>query len=331
MSSQATANPPCCAYVRWVKFILNGREHEVAEDVARTRIAASQPDSPQTHWVELDGRRWPPKQAFEIATGIPRAEFTSHIALRNLRRLGFHTSDFGAPATATDTPARPKKEVLVRSTASPQEAIAAFTTLDAFLQAAPFTEMVVALEAALLNADQSAAAQIAAASPFNSALVENALIVRERVGVIDSVIHASVITQVIPLVLNEGEHVTKRPSLGAGNDSERLYDLETDMRVAEFKLSSWKGGDGMRQRGLFADVVGLSLDSSGRKKQVFVVGDLPVKFLTQSRRNAAKTLSKAALRLRIPDLLTDEITVSEFTRASGVEVVDLTTLLPDLR
>lgn len=37
----------------------------------------------------------------------------------------------------------------------------------------------------------------------------------------------------------------------------RVFDLETTHRVAEFKLSSWKGHDGARQRGLFADVVGL--------------------------------------------------------------------------
>ena len=47
----------------------------------------------------------------------------------------------------------------------------------------------------------------------------------------------------------------------------------------------------MRQRGLFADVVGLSLDTTGRRRQVFVVGELPVRFLRTSRRNAAKTLS----------------------------------------
>src|SRR4051794_25688037 len=66
---------------------------------------------------------------------------------------------------------------------------------------------------------------------------------------------AAVMTQVVAMVLEEGELVTKRPSLGAGNDSDRVFDLETTHRVAEFKLSSWKGHDGGRQRGLFADVV----------------------------------------------------------------------------
>lgn len=283
--------------------------------------------------MEIDGHRWPPRQAFETATGIPRSEFTSHIALRNLRKLGFTTSEFGATAIQTTATSQPgaRKPMTTRPTSSTDTASAAFSALDAFLQAAPFTDLVIELEAALLNADQARARQIATGTPFNADLVENALVVRERVGVLDSVIHACVITQVIPLILESDEHLTKRPSLGAGNDADRLYDLETNKRIAEFKLSSWKGGDGMRQRGLFADVVGLSLDTSGRKKQVFVVGDLPVKFLTTSRRNALKTLSKAAIRLRTPRLLNDTVTVSDYTAASGIEVIDLTSLIPGLR
>jgi hypothetical protein len=51
---------------------------------------------------------------------------------------------------------------------------------------------------------------------------------------------AAVITQVLSLILEEDEKVLKRPSLGASNDPDRMYDLETTHRVAEFKLSSWK-------------------------------------------------------------------------------------------
>jgi hypothetical protein len=87
----------------------------------------------------------------------------------------------------------------------------------------------------------------------------------------------------------------------------------------------------MRQRGLFADVVGLSLDETKRRRQMYVVGDLPVRFLTSSKRNAAKTLSKAAIRLRTPDGLSEDMTVAEYTERARVEVVDLTTFLPGLR
>lgn len=207
----------------------------------------------------------------------------------------------------------------------------AFRRLDEFMSSTPLTAMVAGLESRLAGADRGLAAEVAASSGLDDALIDSALVVRERVGMLDTLIHAAVIARVLPLTLEEGEVVSRRPSLGAGNDPERVFDLETSRRVAEFKLSSWKGQDAMRQRGLFADVVGLALDETGRRRQVFVVGQLPVRFLTQSRRNAVKTLSKAALRLRTPPGLTGEATVSEFTRAAGIEVVDLTALVPVLR
>ncbi|WP_156043722.1 hypothetical protein [Cellulomonas sp. URHE0023] len=87
----------------------------------------------------------------------------------------------------------------------------------------------------------------------------------------------------------------------------------------------------MRQRGLFADVVGLSLDTTSRRRQVFVVGDYPVRSLRTSARKASKTLSKAALKLRTPEGLSEAMTVAEFTLAARIEVVDLKDLIPKLR
>ena len=209
--------------------------------------------------------------------------------------------------------------------------MAAFERLDGYLSSGSLTSVIAALEHDMVGADSEGAARVLAATGLDDDLVDSALIVRERIGMIDTLIHAAVITQVLPRILEPGETVVKRPSLGAGNDPDRVFDLETTHRVAEFKLSSWKGHDGMRQRGLFADVVGLSLDTSGRRRQVFVVGDYPVRFLRTSGRNASKTLSKAALKLRTPEGLSEEMTVSEFTLAAQIEVVDLKDLIPKLR
>ena len=207
----------------------------------------------------------------------------------------------------------------------------AFATLDGFLSGGSLTATIAALESSLDGSDAEQIQGILQRSGLDEDLVDSAPIVRERVGMIDTLIHAAVITQVLPLILEPGETLIKRPSLGAGNDPERNFDLETSHRVAEFKVASWKGRDGMRQRGLFADVVGLSLDTTGRRRQVFVVGELPVRFLRTSRRNAAKTLSKAAIKLRTPDGLNASTTVSEFTAAAAIEIIDLRTLLPRLR
>ena len=217
------------------------------------------------------------------------------------------------------------------SPTSGSQAATAFNRLDTFLTATSFTAAVASLEDQLYGANLMTAQAVMDASGFDEDLVDSALIIRERIGMIDTLIHAAVITRTLPLILEPDEVIKKRPSLGAGNDPDRNYDLETTHRVAEFKLSSWKGHDGMRQRGLFADVVGLSLDPTGRRRQVYVVGALPVRFLTRSRRNAAKTLSKAALKLRTPQGLDENTTVSEYTKAANVEVIDLTTLLPKLR
>lgn len=287
-------------------------------------------DEIRTHWVEIDGRRWPPKQAFRVATGMHGEPFISHFALRVFQRLGFATSaipgEGSTPREDRAAAARPAPRLL-----TDDGALEAFRRLDAYFSTASLTTTLAALESRLVGADQNQAAGIAADSGFDEDLVDSALVVRERVGMLDSLIHAAVITQVLPLILEDGESVLKRPSLGAGNDPERVYDLETTHRVAEFKLSSWKGRDGMRQRGLFADVVGLSLDATNRRRQVYVVGALPIRFLTSSRRNAAKTLSKAALRLRTPFGLTDDLAVSEYTKAAGIEIIDLTAMLPGLR
>ena len=41
------------------------------------------------HYVVVRGRRFPPKQAVSVLTGLDRADFTTHQARRVLKRLGF--------------------------------------------------------------------------------------------------------------------------------------------------------------------------------------------------------------------------------------------------
>jgi hypothetical protein len=320
-------------------FTLNGTRRSLDGATVRNRLRGVPAHGLQRHWVDIDGRRFPPKQAFRVALGLGQDEpFISHFAIRVFRRLGFETSPLPDEPRIEQAPhagAAPSAEAAGTTNPHPlltaEDAVLAFQRLDAFLSTAPLTVTLAHLEGRLKGATATTAGRLAADIGFDEDLVDSALVIRERVGILDTLIHAAVIAQVLPLILEEGETVTKRPSLGAGNDPDRVFDLETSHRVAEFKLSSWKGSDGGRQRGLFADVVGLSLDDTGRRREVYVVGPLPVKFLQTSNRNAAKTLSKAALRLRTPAGLTDDMTVSEFTHAADIHVVDLAKLLPRLR
>jgi hypothetical protein len=321
---------PRITSVAFMEFVLNGTQHTLDAETVRSRVLPVPPDDVRTHWVEIDGRRWPPKQAFRVATGLVDEPFVSHFAIGIFRRLGFTTSPLPRELqTETIAPvgSRPQKQPALTDA----DSLSAYQTLDQFLLKVPLTDALSSLERRLEGADRAGAEAALAASGFDEDLIDSALVVRERVGILDTLIHAAVITHVLPRILDTGEQVLGRPSLGAGNDPARIFDLETTSRVAEFKLSSWKGADGMRQRGLFADVVGLSLDETGRRRQVYVVGELPVRFLLQSNRNAAKTLSKAAIRLRTPEGLSEDVTVSEYTRQAGVEVVDLTSILGGLR
>src|SRR6266511_3684216 len=77
---------------------------------------------------------------------------------------------------------------------------------------------------------------------------------------------------VLPMILEEGEVISNRPSLGPGNDKSRPFDLETNRRVAEFKVALWSGGDMMRKRGVTADLVRLALDESGRRPELWFAG-----------------------------------------------------------
>ena len=312
-----------------MQFQLNGESFDVDPEIARVRILSSIPDPVQTHWVEIDGRRWPAKQALEVATGISRSAYISHAAVRLLFRMGFQTSEIPGRGTS---PAghRESAEVVRRVPVSTAEAAAAFAALDAALQVEPLTLTVSGLEAQLAGANADAAARVAANTALDHQLIAAALIVRERVGVLDSLIHAAVITQTLPLLLEDGEIVLKRPSLAAGNDAERIFDLETNLRVAEFKVAQWKGADSLRQRGLVADLVGLAMDATGRRRQLFVVGARPKHFLQTSGRTIDSLLSKSAMRLRQAGVWKPETTVAEFTRDSSVEIIDLVPWFPGL-
>lgn len=60
------------------------------------------PDPLREHYVVVDGRRFPPKQVIACATGLDKADFTTHQARRVLRRLGFVASRVGRSVDEED-------------------------------------------------------------------------------------------------------------------------------------------------------------------------------------------------------------------------------------
>jgi hypothetical protein len=63
-------------------FALRGRDVERA-------VRPVLPEPITSHYVVIDSRRYPPKQAIGLVTGLDRADFTSHQARRVLMGLGF--------------------------------------------------------------------------------------------------------------------------------------------------------------------------------------------------------------------------------------------------
>lgn len=189
-----------------------------------------------------------------------------------------------AQAGAVDSVYTPPRTEAVRTESSDgssgDDGLAeSFATLSRFLTDHDLTAHLAAAEAAFHHAGSATSRAVTIEYGFSDDLLDAALAVRAHVGRLNDVIHATVIARVLPAILEEGEVVVRRPSLGAGNDRSRPFDLETDRRIAEFKVAQWKGADTMRKRGVVSDLVHLALDESGRRAQLFVVGALPVRFL----------------------------------------------------
>lgn len=168
-------------------------------------------------------------------------------------------------------------------------------------------------------------------------VLKAAMFLRSRVGQINDLIHAVAITLALPRILGPDE-ILVRPSLAAGNDPTRPYDVQTDRRAAEFKFARWQPtNNGAREKELFKDVVLLSAASSTLSAEVYVLGPGPAAWLAKSRGAADKQLkgrgAMAAAREIIASLgEPPDVPVRDFVgrHAGHVKVIDLETLLPDL-
>ena len=71
------------------RFTIAGHKVELERDGVERSVNGLLPDPVQEHYVVVEGRRFPPKQVLSRATGLDRADFTTHQARRILKRLGF--------------------------------------------------------------------------------------------------------------------------------------------------------------------------------------------------------------------------------------------------
>jgi hypothetical protein len=113
---------------------------------------------------------------------------------------------------------------------------AAAGALAQFIQDEPLTTKIADIERALDGCGGSEVGAIISARGVSPDLLRGALLVRGRLGRINDLIHAAAVSLALPELLEPNE-VLRRPSLAAGNDPSRPYDVETDRRVAEFKFA----------------------------------------------------------------------------------------------
>jgi hypothetical protein len=73
------------------------------DDVTRA-LRELDPEPIASHYVVVEDRRFPPKQALSAVTGLDRADFTSHQARRTLMRLGFAAGRRGRAGLTTAPP-----------------------------------------------------------------------------------------------------------------------------------------------------------------------------------------------------------------------------------
>lgn len=221
-----------------------------------------------------------------------------------------------------------------RSSDAPDASTAAFTRLLAFLGGGRLTDVVAALEHELAGASGKEAAAAVDAVGIDASLLASALLVRRDLGRLNDLIHACAITLCLPHILLPGETIVRRPSLAAGNDESRPYDLETDRRVAEFKLARWSGADAMRKRGVFHDLVHLAAADGDRVPELYVVGQAPIRFLRTTTARAAWGLdnspsTQVLFAERFGSLTTP---IGQFTEeaAAHVRLIDLAEVLPEV-
>jgi hypothetical protein len=196
----------------------------------------------------------------------------------------------------------------------------------------PLTDTIAELGYALEGQDMTAIAGVLDDRGVAGDVLEAALFARQRLGRISDVIHAVAIALALPRLLEPGETV-RRPSLAAGNDPSRPFDVETGQRIAEFKLGRWDGHDAMRKRQLFKDLVHLAADRSGRSAELYVVGERPLLFLDTTRASAAWALNRfpATTRLFEQQFGDLNVTIADFRRAhADVRVINLEQVLPEL-
>ena len=160
---------------------------------------------------------------------------------------------------------------MVEESKQPQVAIAQALHLLQTFRGADLTQTIYQIEKSVKGVGAANYPAILAASRVKTEVLAAAGLVKRLAGQINVVIHALGILLCLPHILRQDE-IVEYVSLGAGNTG-RAFDLETNLRIAEFKFIHWQGGaESIRQNSLFKDFFYLAENETHKQKFLYILG-----------------------------------------------------------
>ena len=189
------------------------------------------------------------------------------------------------------------------------------------------------IEHMLKDAGAADCAALCSAKDISPALLSSGMAVKRAAAQIDVILHAVGILVTLPHIMREDE-IIESLSLGAGNTG-REFDMETNLRVAEFKFINWKGGpEAIRQNSLFKDFYLLAEADTQKERHLYVIdSSRPLRFLNGRRAIRSVLSHENKLWREFEQRYGDRFSVvCEYyqDRRGLVRVEDLSKLLPDL-
>lgn len=139
------------------------------------------------------------------------------------------------------------------------------------------------LEKSIIGYDSQQVMNLCNSIGVDANLLDGAKFIKKMSAEIDVIIHSTGILSSLSSLLEDDE-IIESTSLGAGNTGKK-FDLETNLRIAEFKFIDWKGGpESIRQNGIFKDFFELAEYGTHKKKYLYVRGtETPLKFFNGGR------------------------------------------------
>lgn len=214
----------------------------------------------------------------------------------------------------------------------PRIAIAAAIHLLQTFRGADLTQTIYQIEKSVRGVSADKYAAVLSTSGAKAEVLGAAGLVKQLAGQINVVIHALGILLCLPHILRSGE-IIEYVSLGAGNTG-RAFDLETNLRVAEFKFIRWQGGpESIRQNSLFKDFYEMAEHETKKEKYLYVLGTEHGEKFFNGGRALSSVLRTATLRNKFNEKFGDQYrTVRDYylPRKGLVVIQDVSPFVPEL-